>query len=155
VNPEELEMVKAIAAQYARYGAPFEDLVQEGMLGVLEARKRFDESRGVKFTTYAAHWVRKMILQYLDSEMQYRRNTVELNEDILPDDTPEAVAEPESAGERLDLPEDMPPDEQAILRMLFEQHLSLSQIAAAMGLRREQVRQLKQKALRRMRSALP
>ena len=155
-----MEMVRAIAGQYARYGVPFDDLVQEGLIGVLEARKRFDPDKGAKFTTYASYWVRKRILQYLDTEIKYRSNNVELNEDILSADEstqpPLAAAEQDAqAEEKLDLPSDMPEQEQAVLRMLYEQHRSLSQIAADMGLRREKVRQLKQKAMRRLRHKLP
>ena len=158
MNQEEIDLVKAIAAQYAKYGAPFDDLVQEGMLGVLEARKRFDPDRGVKFTTYAAFWVKKMILQFLDSEMQYRSKNVELNEDILPDHEaqPETASTPAHEDDQaLSLPDDMPKIEQTVLRMLYEQHKPLSEIAGEMNLRREKVRQLKQKALRRLRYKLP
>ncbi|MCD4829886.1 MAG: sigma-70 family RNA polymerase sigma factor [Candidatus Cloacimonetes bacterium] len=159
MNSEELKLVRSIAGRYARLGAPFEDLVQEGMLGILEARKHYDENRGAKFTTYATYWVRKYVLRHVDGEMQYRSRNVELNEDILSAEEsmhlPATTNETVAATERLDLPADMPAGEQRILRLLYEERLSLSQIAEKLQMRREKVRQLQQTALRRLRQCLP
>ena len=46
-----LPLIKSIASRYTGRGVPFEDLVQEGILGIIEAEKRFDASKGTSFST--------------------------------------------------------------------------------------------------------
>ena len=55
----------AIAAEYLRAGADYLDLIQEGNVGLLQAIRKFDPSKGVRFHAYAAWWVRAYILRYL------------------------------------------------------------------------------------------
>lgn len=57
--------VVKIANEYRNLGIPFEDLVNEGNLGVLEAARHFDPSRGTRFLTYAVWWIRKAMLRAL------------------------------------------------------------------------------------------
>jgi len=61
-------MVKKLARQYAGYGLSFDDLVQEGMLGLLEAAKTFDPTYDNKFLSYAIHYVRKNFYTMYESE---------------------------------------------------------------------------------------
>jgi len=58
-----LGFVVKVATEYRSLGVPFEDLLNEGNLGLIEAAKRFDPSKGTKFITYAIWWIRKMILK--------------------------------------------------------------------------------------------
>jgi RNA polymerase sigma-32 factor len=60
-----LRDVVAIAMQYRGYGFRMADLVEEGNIGLLEAVKRFDPSRNLRFMTYAAYWVRAYILAHV------------------------------------------------------------------------------------------
>jgi RNA polymerase primary sigma factor len=55
--------VAKLAGAYRRFGLPFEDLMNEGNVGLLEAARRFDPSRGNKFITYAAWWIRRSLLR--------------------------------------------------------------------------------------------
>lgn len=55
---QNIGMVKALARKFSGRGVDAEDLVQEGCIGLLKAQEKFDESRGVKFSTFAAWWVR-------------------------------------------------------------------------------------------------
>ena len=57
-----LPFVACVAREYRGMGLPFEDLMEEGALGLLEALRRFDPSRGLKFMTYAVWWVRRCIV---------------------------------------------------------------------------------------------
>ena len=50
---DNLKLVNSVARQFAGGGVDFEELVQEGCIGLLEAFKRFDETRGTRFDTYA------------------------------------------------------------------------------------------------------
>jgi RNA polymerase sigma-32 factor len=60
-----LRDVVAIASQYRGYGFRLSDLVEEGNIGLLEAVKRFDPTRNLRFMTYAAYWVRAYILAHV------------------------------------------------------------------------------------------
>jgi RNA polymerase primary sigma factor len=60
-----LAFVIKVASEYRNRGLPFEDLVSEGNVGLLEAARRYDHARGVKFITYAVWWIRKAILKAL------------------------------------------------------------------------------------------
>ena len=57
-----LRFVVSMAKKYARSGYPMHELISEGNLGMLEAARRFDPERGVRFITYASWWVRQAIL---------------------------------------------------------------------------------------------
>jgi RNA polymerase primary sigma factor len=56
-----LRLVQALAARYRGRGVPFEDLVQEGTVGLIRAVERFDHRRSVKFSTYAVWWIRRSL----------------------------------------------------------------------------------------------
>lgn len=56
-----VRLVMSIAKHYSHPGLPFEDIVQEGNLGLIKAAERFDPTKGFKFTTYATYWIRQVI----------------------------------------------------------------------------------------------
>jgi len=62
-----LRLVISVARRYVRPGLPLEDLVQEGALGLIKAIQNFDLSRGLRFSTYAIHWVRQSVGRAADS----------------------------------------------------------------------------------------
>jgi RNA polymerase sigma-32 factor len=60
-----LRTVTTLATKYRHYGVPISELVAEGNCGLVHALGRFDPERGVRFATYATHWVRAYILGYV------------------------------------------------------------------------------------------
>jgi len=60
-----LRYVVKIARSYRRYGAIVEDLISEGNIGLMDAARRFDPSRGVRFSSYAAWYIRKYMISAL------------------------------------------------------------------------------------------
>ncbi len=60
-----LRLVVSMAARFRNYGLPTSELVQEGNVGLMQAAGRFDPERGVRFSTYAAWWIRAAIQDYI------------------------------------------------------------------------------------------
>jgi len=60
-----LSFVVKVASEYRNLGLPFEDLLNEGNIGLIEAAHRYDATKGTKFITYAIWWIRKSILKAL------------------------------------------------------------------------------------------
>ncbi|PKO84759.1 MAG: RNA polymerase sigma factor RpoH [Betaproteobacteria bacterium HGW-Betaproteobacteria-11] len=60
-----LRLVIAIARGYRGYGLPHADLIQEGNIGLMKAVKRFDPSRGVRLVSFAMHWIKAEIHEYI------------------------------------------------------------------------------------------
>jgi RNA polymerase sigma factor (sigma-70 family) len=75
---DHLGLVKYVANRYQWKGVDFEDLMQEGVLGLLEAIARFDASRGVRFSTYAVWWIRQPMLLALGRQQRDTDHTVSL-----------------------------------------------------------------------------
>jgi RNA polymerase primary sigma factor len=57
-----LRLVRSLAGRYTGRGVPYEDLVQEGTLGLIRAVEKFDHRRGLRFATYAIWWIRRSLL---------------------------------------------------------------------------------------------
>jgi RNA polymerase primary sigma factor len=216
-----LRFVVSVAKQYQNQGLSLGDLINEGNLGLIKAAKRFDETRGYKFISYAVWWIRQSILQALAEQSRVVRlplNRVgalnkigkmysNLEQEYEREPTPEEIAEqleispsevtdtlrmsgrhlsmdaPFSQGEDnrlLDIvhnenqpPPDsklmqeslrqeidralatLSPREAEVVRLYFglgrEHPLTLEEIGELFKLTRERVRQIKEKALRRLR----
>src|SRR5574343_168559 len=60
-----LRLVVSISRQYVGYGLPQGDLIQEGNVGLMKAVKRFDPDQGVRLVSYAMHWIKAEIHEYI------------------------------------------------------------------------------------------
>lgn len=141
-------LVYLFASKYKNDFVEIEDLVQEGFLGVYKAYKNFERSRGSDFLNYASYWIKKQMIDYIKKVKKQR----EINFD-------EVDIEKISYEEKFDFEEENKINfneyflgdlEQKILEMSFNMCLSLSEIAKRLGLTTERVRQIKSKAIRKL-----
>ncbi|MER3473035.1 MAG: RNA polymerase sigma factor RpoD [Armatimonadota bacterium] len=118
-----MRLVMNIAKHYRNALVPFEDLVQEGAIGLMNAVERYDPSRGYRFSTYATHWIRQAIGRAIDNKAK----TVRI---------PAHVAEQLRRMER----------ERERLRRETGDEPSVEQLAKAMGVSPKKILQLQQAA---------
>ncbi len=152
-----LPLIRGVIKRYGLSNKQLqEDLEQEGFLGILEAQKRFDPSKGVMFSTYAYFWVKKKVLAYLGQELDQKSQALsqKFMDEVAIDDVPFEETYQSAKSCLAHLPEDMPDSEQEVLELFFDKRLPLSEIAKRLGFSREKVRALKVKALRRLKANL-
>lgn len=109
-----LRFVVSVAKQYQTQGLSLPDLINEGNLGLIKAAKKFDETRGFKFISYAVWWIRQSIMQALAEQARIVR--LPLNQLGAANKVKKAFSEleqkyerepsPEELSEMLDLPMD-------------------------------------------------
>ena len=112
-----LRFVVSVAKQYQNQGLTLSDLINEGNMGLIKAAKRFDETRGFKFISYAVWWIRQSIVQAVAVNSRMIR---------LPLNKISAVNKIKKAGGRLE--------------QVFEREPSLEEIAENLKMREEEVK---------------
>ncbi len=170
-----LRLVVTIAGRWAPLAPPtldFEDLAQEGVVGLLDAARRFEPQRGYRFSTYATWWITHRVQQAVQRARRARwlpnheapapRSLPVGTLDgplakILPDrgGTPETATLARLRGQRLLAAlRSLPAREVTILWRHRVDGETLTQIGRDLGLSRERVRQLEALAIRRLRRRL-
>jgi len=203
-----LRFVVSIAKKYQNQGVALADLINEGNLGLIRAAEKFDETRGVKFISYAVWWIRQAILQALaeqsrivrvplnragellgreptvgelaegldvDADELYKTMSIAMAHlsldaplvpgednkllDYLPDEYrpgPEQEAFEKALRTNVEAAlSTLKPREAKILRLYYgldgEEAMTLEEIGQQLGVTRERVRQIKERALARLR----
>src|SRR5512137_71627 len=104
-----LRFVVSVSKQYQNQGLSLPDLINEGNLGLIKAAKRFDETRGFKFISYAVWWIRQSILQALAEQSRIVR---------LPLNKIGSINKINKAYAKLEQQNEREPDSQEIAEML-------------------------------------
>ena len=103
-----LRFVISVAKQYQNKGLPLVDLIQEGCIGVIEASRRYDESKGFRFISYAVWWIRQAIIHAISD--QCRTVRVPMSQVVYMNKISKATEKFEQEYGRKPLPEEIESD---------------------------------------------
>nr|MDK2850799.1 hypothetical protein [Candidatus Cloacimonadota bacterium] len=140
-------LVRSLVSKYRNNTLNQEDLYQEGIYGLLEANIHFDPSRETQFSTYAHYWIKKRILQALQNEFSQTSDHSTYNDELEKEHAPEVT----DNSRKMNLPDDMPNLERQILQLCYDKRLPIREIAKITKMRPERIKQIRAKALRRLR----
>lgn len=171
-----LRLVAHVAREYQRQGLALDDLISEGNMGLVKAASKYDATRGLRFAGYAVVYIRRAIEKALEREssekmLESRANGQKRSLDAplgakpnisllsvladgnapLADGRAYSNALEEQAERAL---RSLNERETQVVMAYFgigQEHLTMAEIAADMGLKRERVRQIRDRAVRRMR----
>jgi RNA polymerase primary sigma factor len=165
-----LRYVVKVARQYTGRGVALEDLISEGNIGMMKAAEKFDANKGKRFVAFAAPFIRRSIEVAIDQQEQ-RDQPLSMDEpiplgsqnnfsllNVLEDkDSPRADQHTEQEALSTELQAVihlLDEREQTVVKHLFGigcDHLNMAEIASLTGLKRERVRQIRDKAVRKLR----
>jgi RNA polymerase sporulation-specific sigma factor len=144
-TPEQyIPMAKSIARRYMQPALSYDDLVQEGLLALIEAEDKYNPKKKAKHSTFVYAVMKNRILSYLNKEKKNHYNTYPLDEKITED------FKRARKGSSFNIPDDIPKMEKEVLSLMYKQGKTLKEISVHFGISREKTRQLKSLALRRL-----
>lgn len=149
-----MPLAYAMAWRMRGCGVSLEDLQQEGILGLCEAARRYDESANCTFAAYAAFWCRKMMLLAI---RQGKRTADCVPDNLQGEDGDDDLLRIGQQHRIADALRCLEPKEELIVRHFYgldAERLNLSEIARAMGISRSRVAILHQRTLRKLETAL-
>lgn len=174
-----LRFVIVIARQYQGKGLSMEDLVSEGNMGLMKAASKYDATRGLRFVNYAVVFIRRQIEKALDKESAEQRvesmrdgqtrsvdaplgskANVSLLSVLVNADSPMADQRVYDANLAEAIEQalmELNERERAVINAYFgigEERMTMAEIGEQMGLKRERVRQIRDRATRRMRKII-
>ncbi|MGC9361450.1 MAG: sigma-70 family RNA polymerase sigma factor [Candidatus Syntrophosphaera sp.] len=147
---ENIPLAYGIAKRYTNRGLSLEDLRQEALIGVMLAARHYDPGQGASFSSYAVYWIKKQLLQAIGRENLGSLQAGELSQDHPEEEAP--VEPPQGGGISGHLPNTMPAIERRIILQCYEESLTLKDISRNLGISVERVKQLRGRALRRIKS---
>ncbi|MBO5157177.1 MAG: sigma-70 family RNA polymerase sigma factor [Prevotella sp.] len=154
---ENMGFVVAMAKEYANKGVAFDDLVSEGYIGLIKAAGKYDGTKGAKFTSYAANYVRQSMMQALginDCPLNDNAST-RLESMASREEETDTMAELAAvSGNLADALNVLNERERTVIAHCYgvgKQLMTFAEIGEEMGLSRERVRQIRKKALRHLR----
>ena len=166
-----LKFVVSIARQYKGKGVAMEDLVSEGNFGLMKAASKFDATKGVRFVNYAVVHIRQAMEKAIDRELigstapseldapLGHRNNVSLLSVLVNQDAP--LADERVHSETIEEAVEyalgvLDERESKVVNAYFainQEHETMAEIAEDMDLKRERIRQIRDKAVRKLRKA--
>ena len=173
-----LRLVAHVAREYQGKGLAMDDLLSEGNVGLVKAARKYDANRGLRFAGYAVVFVRREIEKALLRESAERmvesrangqkrsldaplgaKPNVSLLSVLVDGNSPLADSRAYSAAQEMQVERalrSLNERESCVVVAYYgigQEHLTMAEIAADMGLKRERVRQIRDRAVRRMRKA--
>jgi RNA polymerase primary sigma factor len=143
-------LIYSIINNYKNCNVAKEDLFQEAVIGLLEAEKRFDPEKGNQFITYATYWIKKYVLKAIDNEFSHTSKNVDFDNRFME----QASGKSNSQSVNLpSFPDKMPDIEKKIIVLSYFDEYTLNEIAEILDISRERVRQIRQKAIRRLKAS--
>lgn len=145
INDDIVKLVYNIAFSYNKNFLDFDDLIQEGFLGLYKAYNSYNSSKNVSFKTYAYYWIKKQISEYVK-----KNRKIKIFEEFELEDL--------SYEEKFDFDEkniDFKTDEldfleQKVLDLFYNHKKTFNEISEILNLKREKIRQIYSKALRKI-----
>ena len=155
-----LRFVVSYAKRYRGFGVSFLDLIHEGNLGLIEAARRFDPSRNVKFISYAVWWVREAMMHVLSDQTRALspHSSRVVGDTLGCDDVPlieDEMIHQADLHELMEALRDLDGKEREVVRLRFgledDQPRTLQEIGNHLHLSRERVRQIESRAKEKLR----
>ena len=173
-----LKYVFSIAKQYSACSVDFDDLIQEGNMGLVVAARKFDPNKGIKFIGYAQFWIKKFICQAIHKKVYLMRGSVGKEFEVVSmqtklkadstttienmikntnaDSMMDAYMKSDEYGVAVKLTKKLSEKEQAVITLRYglgeEEPMTLKEVAKVLGRSIPGVRKIEMDALRKMRA---